>query len=178
MFFTRDQIAEIIARIKEQSVKDTQLPDAGELAGDEKVAIVKNLKNKLTSLDNLVKYLIQDGNFLDEILDYIGTDSLGLKIESSNGEIIIDDLFDITLTAKVYFYFNDISNRVEEWTWTRYTGDTEDDIRNDLNWNESRKNEKTSTITIDEKDLSEHQITTIICEARINNEKMIAIKQF
>lgn len=122
------------------------------------------IKNELTGTYETVEEAIKRIN-RDTLL---GDGNLRMEITSSEGNVFIGDDFTTELKAKVLVYWNDVTNNVEEWEWTRQSGYTYNDIINDLHWNtkEARDN-KSLTITVD--DIPTESVK-FLCTAKIDNK--------
>lgn len=73
-----------------------------------------------------------------EVEEIIGTDSLKLFIDSSEGETIVADNMQTILTATVERYFNDYTNEVVSWQWFRESGSTQEDRDSDAIWSQGK----------------------------------------
>ncbi|MGV0847450.1 phage tail protein [Empedobacter falsenii] len=103
----------------------------------------------------------------DRIEEIFGDDSLTLYITSTKGDLLdIDDL-NTTLTPYVDRYFNDVTDKVTSWQWTRESGITQEDIDADLIW-AIDKNHRILNLTAEDftHNIFEYGVT-FICEARI-----------
>lgn len=54
---TEEQLNQIIKRLQDYGIKDTQFPEASPLSGEESVAIIQENLNKRTTLQNIVNYI-------------------------------------------------------------------------------------------------------------------------
>ena len=107
-------------------------------------------------------------NQIDERIEEIfGDDSLTLYIESSKGDLLDLDDLNTALTPYVDRYFNDVTDKVTSWQWTRESGITQEDIDADLIW-AIDKNHRILNLTAEDftHNIFEYGVT-FICEARI-----------
>ena len=113
----------------------------------------------------------------DEALNIaLGGGDLRMEITSPDGNIIVDNRFGIDLTAKVLVYFNDLTDKVEKWVWTRQSGDTLEDMNNDALWNSQHKDINSNQIHI----LGDYVTSSnvkFICDATIDNKHIVGIIQ-
>lgn len=114
---------------------------------------------------------------VDEALNIaLGGGDLRMEITSPDGNIIVDNRFGIGLTAKVLVYFNDLTDKVEKWVWTRQSGDTLEDMNNDALWNSQHKDINSNQIHI----LGDYVTSSsvkFICDATIDNKHVVGIIQ-
>lgn len=119
-----------------------------------KVILYQGIKNTIT------------GN----VENIIGTDSLALFIDSSEGDTIAADNMQTTLTATVERYFKDFTPQVVSWQWFRESGDTQEDRDSDAIWAQ----DKTSRIIhLTNEDFTANiynRSVTFTCQAIVNNE--------
>ncbi|WP_233266087.1 hypothetical protein [Myroides fluvii] len=106
--------------------------------------------------------------------DILGTDSLHLFIDSSEGETIAADNLQTTLTATVERYFNDFTNEVVSWQWFRESGDTQEDRDSDAIWSQG-KTERIIHLTAADFTPNIHSRSIVfVCQAIVQNQKLIA----
>lgn len=102
--------------------------------------------------------------------DIIGTDSLNLFIDSSEGDTIAADNMQTTLTASVERYFKDFTNQVVSWQWFRESGDTQEDRDSDAMWAIDKTNRIINLTTVDFTANIYNRSVTFTCQAIVNNE--------
>lgn len=102
--------------------------------------------------------------------DTLGTGDLRMEITSSDGNFIVDNKIDTTLTAKVLRYFNNVTSDVTRWEWTRESGTSLADIASDAIWNDKNSSARES-VHITEGDVPTDSVK-FICEATIGTVKV------
>lgn len=114
---------------------------------------------------------------VDEALNIaLGGGDLRMEITSPDGNIIVDNRFGIDLTAKVLVYFNDLTDKVEKWVWTRQSGDTLEDMNNDALWNSQHRVVNSNQIHILGDYVTSGSVK-FICDATIDNKHVVGIIQ-
>ena len=93
-----------------------------------------------------------------------------MEITSSDGNFIVDNKIDTTLTAKVLRYFNNVTSDVTRWEWTRESGTSLADIASDAIWNDKTSSARES-VHIIEGDVPTNSVK-FICEATIGTVKV------
>lgn len=120
--------------------------------------------------EKVIQYINISDQVNDGINDIIGTDSLALFIDSSQGDTIAADDMQTTLTATVERYFKDFTPQVVSWQWFRESGDTQEDRDSDAIWAQ----DKTSRIIhLTNEDFTANiynRSVTFTCQAIVNNE--------
>lgn len=102
--------------------------------------------------------------------DTLGDGDLRMEITSSDGNFIVDNKIDTTLTAKVLRYFNNVTSDVTKWEWTRESGTSLADIASDAIWNDKNSSARES-VHITEGDVPTDSVK-FICEATIGTVKV------
>lgn len=102
--------------------------------------------------------------------DTLGDGDLRMEITSSDGNFIVDNKIDTTLTAKVLRYFNNVTSDVTRWEWTRESGTSLADIASDAIWNDKNSSARES-VHITEGDVPTDSVK-FICEATIGTVKV------
>ena len=102
--------------------------------------------------------------------DTLGDGDLRMEITSSDGNFIVDNKIDTTLTAKVLRYFNNVTSDVTRWEWTRESGTSLADIASDAIWNDKNSSARES-VHITEGDVPTNSVK-FICEATIGTVKV------
>lgn len=102
--------------------------------------------------------------------DTLGTGDLRMEIDSSAGNLFVDDNIDTTLTAKVLRYFKDVTGEVTRWEWTRESGTELVDIASDAIWNEDHSSARES-VHITKDDVRTDSVK-FICEATVGAAKV------
>lgn len=102
--------------------------------------------------------------------DTLGDGDLRMEITSSDGNFIVDNKIDTTLTAKVLRYFNNVTSDVTRWEWTRESGTSLADIASDAIWNDNNSSARES-VHITEGDVPTDSVK-FICEATIGTVKV------
>ena len=102
--------------------------------------------------------------------DTLGDGDLRMEITSSDGNFIVDNKIDTTLTAKVLRYFNNVTSDVTKWEWTRESGTSLADIASDAIWNDNNSSARES-VHITEGDVPTDSVK-FICEATIGTVKV------
>lgn len=120
--------------------------------------------------EKVVQYLNIKDKVNDGINDIIGTDSLALFIDSSEGDTIAADNMQTTLTATVERYFKDFTPQVVSWQWFRESGDTQEDRDSDAMWAIDKTNRIINLTTVDFTANIYNRSVTFTCQAIVNNE--------
>lgn len=102
--------------------------------------------------------------------DIIGTDSLNLLINSSEGDTIAADNMQTTFTATVERYFKDFTNQVVSWQWFRESGDTQEDRDSDAMWAIDKTDRIIHLTSVDFTANIYNRSVTFTCQAIVNNE--------
>lgn len=104
----------------------------------------------------------------------IGTDSMTLFIDSSEGETIAADNMQTTLTATVERYFKDWTDQVVSWQWFRESGDTQEDRDSDAIWSLDKTDRILPLTAPDFTPNIYSQSITFTCQAIVNNQIITA----
>lgn len=106
--------------------------------------------------------------------DILGTDSLHLFIDSSEGETIAADNLQTTLTATVERYFNDFTNEVVSWQWFRESGNTQEDRDSDAIWSQGKTERIIHLTAADFTPNIYSRSIVFICQAIVQNQRLTA----
>lgn len=128
--------------------------------------------------DGIAEKIIQYVNITDQvengINDIIGSSSLNLFIDSSEGETIAADNLQTTLTATVERYFNDYTNEVVSWQWFRESGDTQEDRDSDAIWSQGKTERIIHLTAADFTSNIYSRSIVFICQAIVQNQRLTA----
>lgn len=108
----------------------------------------------------------------DNIDDLIGTDSLRLFIDSSEGDLISADNLQTTLTATVERYFNDFTNEVVSWQWFRESGDAQEDRDSDAMWSVGKTSRIVHLTAADFTPNIYNRSIIFTCQAIVQNQRL------
>lgn len=109
-------------------------------------------------------------DYFNDVSNALGNGDLRMEIKSSAGAVMVGGRnFTSTLTAKVLFYINNITNSVTSWKWTRFSGDTPEAMDSDALWNFGQKDNNTNTVVINRDDVLSGR-AIFICDAKVNNQ--------
>lgn len=106
--------------------------------------------------------------------DILGTDSLHLFIDSSEGDTIAADNLQTTLTATVERYFNDYTNEVVSWQWFRESGDTQEDRDSDAIWSQGKTERIIHLTAADFTPNIYNRSIIFTCQAIVQNQRLTA----
>lgn len=102
--------------------------------------------------------------------DTLGKGDLRMEIDSSAGLLFVDNNIETTLTAKVLRYFNDVTESVAAWSWTRESGTEQVHIASDAIWNEAHSPARDS-LHITSDDLPTDSVK-FICTASVDSKTL------
>ncbi len=125
-----------------------------------------------TGLENIEEFNVLServDNFHEQVTQALGDGDLRMNIDSTEGLIVVDNLFDTDLVAKVKLFYKDISNEVTSWQWTRQSGYDQVSITSDASWNEDHKNINSNTLHITQADIVSESVK-FVCDATVNDE--------
>lgn len=100
----------------------------------------------------------------------LGKGDLRMEIDSSAGLLFVDNNIETTLTAKILRYFNDVTEIVTAWSWTRESGTEQVHIASDAIWNEAHSPARDS-LHITSDDLPTDSVK-FICTATVDSKTL------
>lgn len=112
---------------------------------------------------------------IENVDEIIGTDTMRMFIDSSAGDALNPNDLNTTLTPTILKYFKDYNHQAVGWQWKRYSGNSVEAQKADVEWAKGKTKRVLMLTSADFTDAILRENVSFICEAVVNSQVVTGV---